>query len=110
MRSAGASSRYASRTSRARPTTSSSTRSDRQLGLLVEEVDALRMERQPHLVVELRAHGGVDARHDDVRAGLDVEQDLGAERLDDVDDGVKAVVRRVAPAGDAQVFRPDTEG
>src|SRR5512145_1601160 len=33
------------------------TRSDRELGLVVEEVHALRVERQPHLVVVLHAHG-----------------------------------------------------
>src|SRR5947199_9931405 len=87
--------------------TDTTTRSDRQLGLQVEEVDALRMEREPQLVVELRAHSGVDSRHHNVRARLDVEQDLGAERLDDVDHGVEAVVRRAAARPDAHVLRPD---
>ena len=59
--------------------------------------------------MNLDAHGRLDARHHRVGAGLDVEQDLGAEGLDHVDDGVERVVRGIAAGGQAQVFRPDAD-
>src|SRR2546426_7262115 len=92
--------------SRARPAglAAATARSDRQFGLVVEEADALGVERQPQLVVELRAHGRLDARDDDGLPDLDVEQDLGPERLDDLHDRVEGVVGRVV-AGDRKSTR-----
>src|SRR2546421_12039014 len=82
-------------------------RSDRELGLVVEEAELLRKERQPELVVELRAHGRIDARDDDALGDPDVEQDLGSERLDDLYHRVEAVVGRVAPGRDLQILGAD---
>src|SRR3990172_4143422 len=83
--------------------------SDRQLGLEVEEAGAVRRERELERLVYLRAHGRLDARHDRVGAGAEVEQDLGAERLDDVHERVERVLLRVVAGRDVQVLRPDAQ-
>src|SRR3989442_14205996 len=75
---------------------------DRELGLVVEETTVLRRERQPELVVELRAHRRIDARDDDGLADLDVEQDLGPERLADLYDRVRAGAGRIPPGRHVQ--------
>src|SRR5258708_1753133 len=84
-------------------------RSDRLLGGHVEEVQPVRVQAEPDALVHLHSHGRLDARHETVGAGLDVEQDLRAERLHDVDDRVERVPGRVGAGGDVQVLGPDTE-
>src|SRR5207249_5073243 len=84
-------------------------RSDRFLAGHVEEVQPIRIDGQTHTVVDLEPHRRLHARHQAVRTRLDVQQDLRAQRLDDVDDGVEDVPGLVATGGDVQVFGADTE-
>src|SRR5438094_485122 len=77
--------------------------------LRVEEMDAIGHEGQPDLLVRLRLDGGLDASDDLLVRRLGVEQDLCAERLDDLDHGVEGKIRRVRAHPDAQVLRTDTE-
>src|SRR5438128_12571641 len=94
MRNEAGSHLYLAPTERAGPADLATT-SDRQLGLEVEEVRALGRQRQPRLLVDLQAHGRLDPGDDRVIPRAEVEQDLGAERLDDVHDGVEDVLARV---------------
>src|SRR5215470_17608499 len=65
---------------------------DRLLGLRVEEVQALRVERQPDPLVHAKTRGRRDAGDHRVRADLDVDEDLVAQGLDHLDDGLDLAV------------------
>src|SRR5262252_10396624 len=62
---------------------------DHLLGLGVEEMDAIRNEGEPDLLVRLRLHRGLDARHDLLGGRLGVEEDLCPQRLHDLDHRLK---------------------
>src|SRR5262245_63143613 len=79
------------------------------LSTRVEEVQALRFERETDGLVHLHAHGGVYAGHHDVGAGLDVQEDLRAQRLDDVHYRIEGVVGPFASAGQVQVLGADAQ-
>src|SRR6266568_3017860 len=83
---------------------------DHLLGLGVEEVDAVGYEAQPDFLVWLRLHGGLDPRHDLLVGGLGVEQDLGAQRLDDFYHRVEGEIGRVRAGAHAQIFGADAQG
>src|SRR6266566_7526451 len=69
--------------------------------LRVEEMNAVGNEGQPDLLVRLRLDRGLDARDDLLVRRLGVEQDLGAEGLDDLDHGVEGEIGRVRAHADA---------
>ncbi len=75
----------------------------------VEKVQALRVERKPHLFVHLDTRGRIDPRHHGMCAGAHVEQDLVAERLDHLDDRIECVLAGIGAASDPQRFGPHTE-
>src|SRR5688572_20261007 len=82
---------------------------DRRAARFVEEMHALRVERDADALVSLGAHGGVDARHHRRAAGAEVEQDFVAERLDHVHLGVKTVLGRIGSARQMQRLGPHAD-
>src|SRR5262249_59392246 len=83
--------------------------SDRHFRRIIKKVQTLRVQREPHPVVNIGADMGLDRGDHCVRADRDVEQDLGAELLDDLDNDVETELRRIGGGCDMEVFRTDPQ-
>jgi len=72
-------------------------------------VQPLRVQRKAHSVVDIGEDAGFHRSHHRVRPDRDVQQNLRAELLDDLDDHVEAEFRRVGGGRNPYVLGTDAE-
>ena len=60
-------------------------------------------------LVDLHPHGGLDAGHDGAAADLEIEEDLGAERLHHFDHRVEDVLGRIGAGRHVDVLGPHAQ-
>src|SRR3954463_7052166 len=79
--------------------------SDRVFGFVVEKMHAVRVDAETKPLMHLGGGGRLDRGDHRHAADRDVEEDLGAEPLDDLDHGVERQLGRIGIGGDMQILR-----
>src|SRR5205823_8967001 len=83
--------------------------SDRRFGMHVEEMQALRVQRETQTIVDLGANIRLDGSDHRVGSRRYIQQDLRAELLDDFDHDVEAELGRIGRRGYVQILGPDPQ-